>query len=184
MALEKEKTYEKIQKTKPNKISLALDNYDEIFSDFDQGEIQERRISDDFIEELKKMALEKDTSQFEIIMLIPKQERNVKTEQTITNRLISFFKIKFYEEKKIKTKHKKQGLRLLLAGLTLLFIAGYISKFQSSIIVLRILFVLTEPAGWYFAWTGFEKIFDTREKSDELFSFYTKMIKSKFKFES
>ena len=72
----------------------------------------------------------------------------------------------------------------MLSGLTLLFAAGYLSKFQSSITILRILFVVTEPAGWYFAWTGFEKIFDSYEKTEEQFTFYMKMSKSKFHFES
>ena len=60
-------------------ISLLLDSYDDIFSDFDPRPFTHRAVSDDFLIEAKRAALDKDGT-LELRFLIPRQHRKSDTE--------------------------------------------------------------------------------------------------------
>ena len=87
-------------------ISLWLDSYDDIFSDFDPRPFSEKNISDDFLYEVKKVSMESGFSIGEIKLLLPEKVRNSETESIITTRLFSFF------EKNQQTVLKKKKLKL------------------------------------------------------------------------
>src|SRR4051812_46940136 len=84
-------------------LSIWLDTYDDIFSDFDPRPYSERALSDDFINEARKMVREKPTGTIELKLLMPSELRNNETENIIINSLHSHFKIyanQLYTEKK------------------------------------------------------------------------------------
>ena len=172
----------KLTEKNQNNVSIWLDNYDDIFSDFDPRNLNERNISDDFLDELKKLVSETSFQIQEIKLLLPSDKRNDESERIISSRLHAFFKKNITEQKNERTKTKKNGIGILITGLILLLIAGYISKFQTANILIRVLFVITEPSGWYFAWSGFEKIFSISENKRITFSFYQKLARSKIQF--
>src|SRR3989344_6408811 len=74
------------------KISLWLDDYNDIFSDFDPRPYSERALSDDFLNASQKMFRETKTGKFELRLLIPKSLRDEKQESLIKKRLKSFFR--------------------------------------------------------------------------------------------
>src|SRR3989339_815443 len=72
-------------------ISLILDNYEDIFSDFDPRPYSERSLSDDFLAESRKFAREKISGELELRMLIPKRLRDAAQEEIIRRRLLGHF---------------------------------------------------------------------------------------------
>lgn len=67
--MEKEEVSGKI--FRQGNISLILDSYDDIFSDFDPRPFSEKALSDDFLVECKRAARDKDRSVVELKLLVP-----------------------------------------------------------------------------------------------------------------
>ena len=79
------------RKFREGNISLILDSYDDIFSDFDPRPFAHRALSDDFLLEAKRAARDKQGS-LELRFLIPKNERKLDAETIIKGRLREHFK--------------------------------------------------------------------------------------------
>ena len=163
-------------------ISIWLDEYDDIFSDFDSRPYSDRVLSDDFISEVTKVCHESKFNIKELKLLLPQKKRNEEVEKIISIRLDAFFKKNYKQFTLIKRKTIIKGLLMFTAGVCLLMIASYISVYKSTTLTLNILFVILEPTGWFMAWSSLDDLFyDIKKKKPEL-DFYTKMAKSKISF--
>lgn len=150
-------------------ISIWIDNYDDIFSDFDPRPYSERNISDDFLFEVRKVSIESDFRIKELKLLVPTSLRNNETEKIIIERLQSYFKKNlFHFERKVKNE-KKRGLLFTLAGMSIMILASYFSYLKWDSFIKHVLVVLLEPAGWFMVWTGLDHfVFSPRERKPEL----------------
>ncbi|MEI7477473.1 MAG: hypothetical protein WCJ81_02910 [bacterium] len=86
------------------KMSLILDTYGDIFSSFDPRPYEERALSDDFLDECKKITDDKKIDLLELRLLIPKAQRSVVDEELIKKRLHAYFLAQYhlyYKKKKI-----------------------------------------------------------------------------------
>lgn len=163
-------------------ISLWIDNYDDIFSDFDPRPFSARNISDDFLHEIKKVSRENDFHIAELKLLIPEKNRKTDIESIITKRLHSYFlKNEHYLIKK-KIAERKNGLLYILLGTVMMLGASFVSFSQSTNIFMHILFVIFEPAGWFFVWVGLENVIYKSPKEKPELDFYSKVSKSKIVF--
>src|SRR3989344_7271696 len=66
-----------------SKISLIIDNYDDIFSDFDSRPYSHRNLSDDFMYEAKRVSKEMKEGVAELRFMIPGIERDSNHEGVI-----------------------------------------------------------------------------------------------------
>lgn len=165
-------------------VSIWLDTYDDMFSDFDPRPYSERALSDDFISELKKVLREDSLSVSEMQLLLPEKNRKAEVEPNIIKRLHSYFRgVHAYMERSVKL-IRLRGLGMIVSGIILLFIAALLANQPSSQFGQKLLLILCEPAGWFFMWTGFDTLFfSSRQKTSQLV-FYTKLSKSKISFGS
>lgn len=165
-------------------VSLLLDSYDAIFSDFDPRPYGERTISDDFLIEAKKAVRETTEGSLELHFLIPKHLHNPHEDQVIRERLHRHFKKHaVLWEAKIKrlTRH---GILLVIGGMILMFLASLVTHFSSDHFGFDLLQVIFEPAGWFTVWFGLDQIFYlTREQHPEL-EFYLKMTHAEIHFDT
>ena len=72
-------------------ISLILEEYNDIFSDFDPRPYEHKALSDDFLTECRKAARDKDVHELELRLLMPKEIRNLDDEAKIKHRLHEHF---------------------------------------------------------------------------------------------
>lgn len=165
-------------------ISIWIDNYDDIFSDFDPRDFSERNISDDFLSEVKKVSRESDYRVNELKLLTPQDSRNIENENIIIKRLHAHFrKNQSYYFEELKSQNRK-GILFTVIGFVLMMLASYISSLKSDSFLMHSLLVMIEPAGWFLVWAGLDQlIFYSREKKPEL-EFYNKFSKSKIVFVS
>ena len=169
------------EKMRQGNISLILDTYNDIFSDFDPRSYSERALSDDFLLECKRAARDKDLEiGFELRLLMPKSKRNLNDEVKIKQRLRLHFH-KHFKEKHDEIKSiKREGIAWSVVGLVFIFLATIIYAYEGFLF--NLLFVILEPAGWFTLWAGLDKIFITsKEKKPEL-DFYRKMANVKIVF--
>lgn len=156
-------------------ISLILDTYDDIFSDFDPRPFHQRSLSDDFLAAAKKAALDKEGA-LELHFLIPRSQRNSERETVIRQRLRAHFRRHHEMLQREIQQTKKKGIGMALFGMAMLLVASYLLSLSSSAFWVYVLIVILEPAGWFTAWTGMDEIYyTTRQKKPEL-EFYEKMM--------
>jgi hypothetical protein len=164
-------------------ISLILDSYDDIFSDFDPRGYPERALSDDFLRECIKSSADKE-GDIELRLLVPKHKRNIADEIKIKKRLKDHFNKHFIEKRSEVRWIKFLGFLMILGGMVMMFGAYllYSELLNVSEMTRNLLLVLTEPGGWFFFWIGGEKlVYGVREKKPS-YTFYKKMVNAKVYF--
>lgn len=165
---------EDIEKLKQANISLIIDTYDDIFSDFDPRDFNQRALSDDFLLECKRAARDKLTG-IELRIMVPKAIRNFKDESKIKKRLIDHFKHHYsLEEKEIK-KIVWEGISWFALGTVCILGVSWLHTFESMNFGLNLLATMLEPAGWFSFWEGLGKVFIVTKEKSENFEFYKKM---------
>ncbi len=169
------------EKMRQGNISLILDTYNDIFSDFDPRSYSERALSDDFLVECKRATRNKDLEMgFELRLLIPKSRRDLNDELKIKQRLRLHFHKHFKEKHEEIRSIKREGISWVAIGLIFIFLATIIYAYKGFLF--NLLFVVLEPAGWFTLWSGLDKIFiNSKEKKPEL-DFYKKMANAKIVF--
>lgn len=167
---------------KKSEISLWIDTYDDIFSDFDPRPYLQRALSDDFLYEAKK-ASHDTKSGIELKFLIAKDIRNAEKEALIKKRLHEHFKKHVIELRGETGSIVRQGIFFVLAGIILMFIATFIlAKYPEKNLFPAFFVVLLEPGGWFLLWEGLNLIiFKSKQGSPDL-KFYEKMSKCEIGF--
>jgi hypothetical protein len=165
-----------------SEISLWLDTYDDIFSDFDPRPYSERALSDDFLFEAKKASKEKTSGRIELRFMVPEEQRDNDVEAIIRKRLHEHFRKHAIQlEKEVKTLRRK-GVSTAASGFILMMIASYISWKRSDSFIYSMLMTVLEPSGWFITWFGFDQLFYASNQKKLDLEFYRKMAKCDIEF--
>lgn len=165
-----------------DEVSISLDTFDDIFSDFDPSPYSERALSDDFIAELKKISGNKKQKKIVLKLLLPANMRNQQDEKVIIKSLHSNFKnVHLNLESEVRKSHSK-GMILTLFGIITMLIASYISFLKPEKYPVHFLLVLFEPAGWFLLWTGLDILVYSSKETKKDLDFYKRMTKAKINF--
>ena len=163
-------------------ISILLDSYDSIFSDFDPSPYSERTLSDDFIIQSKKLSRNKSGKRISLNLLLSKNKRNDVNEKIIIKRLHTYFKSVHQELTQEVKKINKRGFYLTVTGIILMMAASYISYLNTQKFHIHLMLVLFEPAGWFLLWAGLDHLVYSSKETKKDLSFYSKMTKSEIEF--
>lgn len=168
----------------PHDISIWLDRYDDIFSDFDPRPYSERTLSDDFLIQVKKVSDEQEGNVKELKLSLPANERSNEHENFITKKLSTHFKKNHGQYTKKYKSLCIKGLLCALTGIIVMLTASYVSIQRSDSFLMHAILVVFEPAGWFLVWWGLETIFYKAKKDKIEREFYTKLSNSKISFYS
>lgn len=163
-------------------VSILLDSYDDIFSDFDPSSYSARALSDDFIIQAKKFSISKSGNKMSLRLLLPANKRNEQEEKMIVKRLHSHFKAVRQQLEIEVRKTNTRGVILTLIGITIMIVASYISFKKPEKYPVHLLLVLFEPAGWFLLWAGLDHLVYSSKETKKDLNFYAKMAKSEIKF--
>jgi len=155
-------------------IQLVLDSYPDIFSDFDARGYSEKALSDDFLYECKKAAVDKKEG-LELSFLMPKSKRDKTTESMIKKRLKNHFLRHFHIKKKEIRKIRKIGFLWFFLGVVISILYATFLHDKSGFLFTFIL-IMAEPASWFLFWEGLGKIFIEARKEMPDYEFYKKMV--------
>ena len=165
-------------------ISIWLDSYDDIFSDFDPRPYSERNISDDFLYELKKVCKENKSPINNLNLLIPDKSRSDVNENLIIKRLHTHLKKNYHDFRELLMIQKRNGFLSVFAGVVLMIGASYISLLKSENFLMHTILVILEPAGWFILWTGLDDLRKSLRIQRSELDLFIKMAKSKIVFVS
>ncbi len=157
-------------------INLRLNEYEDIFSDFDPRPYSEKALSVDFLEEAERASEDKSVGNIKLNLLMPHNKRDKNQEAVIKKRLNGHFKKHFCE---FDTKHKKilsKGFSFVVFGVIFMFLAAYVLfNYQGVALIYSFWIMLLEPAGWFLFWEGLHLvIFEPKTIKNKL-EFYKKM---------
>lgn len=166
-------------------VSLWLDNYGDLFSDFDSRHYSTRALSDDFLEELKRATRDIEGGTFHLKLLVPTALRKPDDESMIKKRLKEHFKRHTLQLQEEFKKKRKRGIFLAAVGMLLLTVATFLYQQDSRKWWISSLIILFEPAGWFTVWIGLEQTFFIYEEHNHKLNrlFYEKMDKAEIRFD-
>ena len=170
--------------SRPQSVSIWLDRFEDVFSDFDSRPYAERSLSDDFIAEARKMTKEKPQGNFELKLLLPADKRNVEIEAVVIKNLRSHFRHFSQNIETEKKKLQKRGVLMAASGFLLMVAASYISSISGSNFYFHVLRIILEPSGWFIVWTGLDDILNGARKQKAELDFNLKMTHAKIEFVS
>ena len=140
-------------------VSLWLDDFNDIYSDFDSRHFLKRRISDDFLHELQLSLKYRDTPINNMVLLIPEQKRNKEIEKDTITSLHNYFSQQFYLNQNRYRKVFRKGMIMLFAGIIIMSVNFILNFKYLQNLVLSLLRVLFEPAGWFLMWVGLDALY-------------------------
>ena len=166
-----------------SEVSLWLYGYDDLFSDFDPRPYAQRALSEDFLEESKRITKQKESGRLQLTFSVPEKSRDAEKEKIIKKRLRDHFKKRHEMIKGELGNRTKFGMGFVISGLTLMFTAAYLLfKFHQSTLWTSLLIVLFEPGGWFLFWEGLDVlIFELKDVRPEV-EFYDKMARAEIDF--
>ena len=164
-------------------VIISLDNYNDLFSDFDPRPYNVKAISSDFISELDRVDPELTYSKYQIIFVIPKEQRIIKDETIIKKRLVDFFNKEYLVHKAHQKKIVRQGSFFMGLGVIVIFLFFYVlPKFPNLIASFSFFQIIFELIGWFLLWEGLNLvIFDSNKKVSDI-KFYKLISDAKFTF--
>lgn len=169
---------------KTSSIHLVLDDYEDIFSDFDPRPYSERMLSEDFLHELKRASLDREESGLVLTLFAPKEKRNGGQERVVLERLRNHFR---RHHRRLEEKRKgewKTGALMVASGMVFMFVSTYLLLDFHQDLWSAFVVVILEPAGWFTFWEGLNVVlFRSKEVTPDL-GFYRKMSKAKIIFSS
>lgn len=169
-----EKRTDIITNLREGNISLILDSYDDLFSDFDPRPYSERALSDDFLIECKKAARDKE-GKFELRFFVPKSKRNISDEVKIKKRLREHFMRHYFDLERQIRKTRFTGVGWFILGAILMLISTFLVGMDQKNFFFKFLLILLEPAGWFLFWEGLNYVFMEYKEMVPDFNFYKKM---------
>jgi len=176
---------EKLQIKDIKEITVAIDDLDDIFTDFDPRPVQLRALSEDFLGEIKKFYKEAASGKLMITFLAPIElkrnlQKNAK-DQMIFSHLKQIFKRKHLTNKKRMGAITRRGIFYIAFGMTLLLTLTMLAYYKIiSTFALEIIGVVLMPLGWFGIWEGFSKLVDVPFKLKEETEMFDKLSKAQY----
>ena len=165
-------------------LSLWLDYYDDIYSDFDSRNYLKRRISDDFIFELRNAMKDMKNKFTDIVLLLPEEKRDRLNEKNLSESLKNYFIAQFRIQSDYCRHKFNQGILFGAAGILLMIMNSIISYQGINTLPVIVLRVLMEPAGWFLLWASFDSLFYEWKEMRKESKFYRDLAEVNIQFRS
>jgi len=140
-------------------ISIIIDVWDDIFSDFDPRPLSERELSEDFITELRRRYRETAKGGLLISFFAPVSLKDEQSEKMVTLRLRKYFKDRALLKRREIRRMRRRGAGFVLFGVSFLSVITLLAHANAMPeLALRLLEILFVPLGWFGIWEGFLQI--------------------------
>ncbi len=175
-----DKFKKKMLPLKTANLSIVIDSYDFLFSDFDPRMYNERLLSTDFLEELRRRVQRiSNSTQFQLRILVPMNRKDDAVEVLISERIQKYFQYKFKKKRLEVIKFRIYAatwivlglLAILLATIANITLRDKIGEYYS------IIDNIINPASWFIIWSGLDLFFIKSHGEDFLkdLNFFSKM---------
>ena len=165
-------------------LSLWLDDYGDIYSDFDSRNYLKRRVSADFINELRFALKNKNERINDLVLFVPKDKRDNSIEQQIIKNLKNYFSLQLHSYNEKYNKNLKKGISLFITAILLMVVNSIVSFRLHNNLLSSIIRILLEPSGWFLVWISFDMLYYDLQKSKEDKYFFRELTEIQIIFQS
>ncbi len=164
-------------------ISIILDVWDDIFSDFDPRPLGERALSEDFINELKKRYRETAKGDLLISFFAPETLRDAQSEEMVIQRLRRYFRERALQKRRDIQRMRKRGAIFVAIGALFLSAVTVVTHYRvASDFALKLLEIPCVPLGWFGIWEGLSKIVEATPTHAQEEALYRKLADAEYEF--
>jgi hypothetical protein len=148
-------------------VGIILAEYQDVFSDFDPRPHTHADLSKDFLRECQSRILKLQQDDYDLRLLIPTRQQDVKQEETIIKRVTQYFADRYVLMVQKHASQVKYALFWLFCGLLLMFISAISSEAVSEKtgVEYALISVMLDPAGWFLCWSGLDKCYESYKHS-------------------
>jgi hypothetical protein len=165
------------------RMSLILDTYVDIFSSFDPRPYSERALSDDFLDECKKIVLDKWIDLIELRLMIPDVVRIPEDEEVIKKRLHSYFLVLSHTQSKMRRKDTVHAWVLIAVWVIIGIVVSYIlHKYAFAYMWTTVIQVVWEPASRLLIWTWADRLLQYFWRERDAYQFAERLSRAKIQF--
>lgn len=165
-------------------ISIWIDRYDDVFSEFDSRPFADRALSDDFLREVRKMTSEKSRGGIRLKFHVMEEQQNAESEAIILCNLNKHFRQIAGELREDQQKNIQKGYMFMGIGFGLISFIFLLTTFFEEHSYLNGVTLMLEPVGWFTTWTGLDYVFQVSKKEKAAIDFNLKMAQAKITFSS
>jgi len=162
--------------------TIYLDDYDDIFSDFDYGAYETRRLSEDLLFELEQQLRGVRSAKLDLVFVLPDKARQKNAENLVRKRLKQAFAYRQRSAQEELNGYKRSGAQRISLGILVLALEWFLIYNFEAETVFTLLGTIIAPAGWFGAFTGLEKFFDIPKETIEKQSAYQVLSGSSISF--
>ena len=131
-------------------ISVAIDSFDDIFSDFDPSPLTQRTLSEDFIHELRKRYRETKRGSYAITIYAPHSLKDEKAERMVIKRLKEYFNFRALQSKKQLGAIRLRGFIFAAGGILSLGVLILLTYYKLlSQLGIELIGIVLMPLGWF-----------------------------------
>lgn len=171
--------------TNPNEyreISIWLDRYEDLFSEYDSSHFKARTLSDNFLTEVRKLVHEVESANVELKFNLMADEQNPETEEVIINNIHEYFAAKATAAKNEMRQILRTGGLLSAAGFAIIIFMVTVGHNFSELMLVKGLEMMIDPLGWFLVWNGLDMVFVQSKKEQPTVDFNLKMTNAKLSF--
>lgn len=164
-------------------ISIAIDSWDDVFSDFDPSPLEQRILSEDFLLELKKRYRETQRGNYIITIYAPLSLKDEASERIISKRLKQYLKFRHLEIQKEINVGRRKGVIFIIVGMFFLANLTMVTYLKMlAPLVIDLLSIIVMPLGWFCVWEGFSRILEPSPLLKQDLELFGKLSRALFKF--
>ncbi len=164
-------------------ISIAIDSWDDIFSDFDPSPLEQRILSEDFLSELKKRYRETQRGNFLVTIFAPLALKDEVSERLVLKRLKQYFRFRTLSLQKEINGALRKGVLFVLFGIIFLASLTLMAYFKVlDSLMIELIGIVIMPLGWFGIWEGFSRVIEPAPSARQELEIFSKLAKATFKF--
>jgi hypothetical protein len=179
-AIQKQYRYEEVSNA--YLIELSLDNYDDVYDQWDPAPFKKRFIEEEFNEFIITSAEDIPSNYHLIIVLhLPENKKDIMKEKAVVSAYENFYLYAAAKERRNWLRLREKTVMYFLLSLLLLGI-GYFYLDETEQIALNVLREGIFIGGWVFLWEAITNVFITRHELITTIQLYKRLYLSKIRF--
>jgi len=162
-------------------VSIAIDSWDDVFSDFDPRPLEERTLSEDFVNELQKRFYEQPSGALLVKIWAPPSLRDAATEALVCRRLQKCFALRAARLSRSIGDERRRGAVFFACGFVCLAVLAFSTLLVKPPETWRTFLEITlVPLGWFGMWEGVGKMVDLDREAVQQRTLYRHLADATF----
>ena len=178
-----QRLYKFDKESKTYLIEVSLDDYDDVYDDWDPSPFKKRDIEDEFSDFILDSSVDIPMDyEITLVLYLPKCKKDDRKEPILVSAFCNYYEYAIYRHKRANTSLNKKTIFYLSFSLLLLSI-GYFFSWETESVMFNVVHEGIFVGGWVFLWEFFTNIFITKRELYKQCKLYKRLLLSEIRFE-